>query len=126
MDPLALKAGQHCLGHCAGEAAIEIAYGNVRATPSHDCAMVVTGAPAMLLIDNEPIPTKSIQILGAGQSLTIGPPSEESIVTCTSLEALAPLPFLIVEVPLRERASVDYMAVIFVITTLSLWATACH
>jgi allophanate hydrolase subunit 2 len=76
MDPLALKAGQHCLGHCAGEAAIEIAYGNVRATPSHDCTMIVTGAPAMLLIDNEPIPTKSIQILGAGQSLIIGPPSE--------------------------------------------------
>ena len=76
MDPLALKAGQHCLGHRAGEAAIEIAYGNIKATPSHDCAMVVTGAPAMLLIDNEPVPATSIQTLAAGQTLTIGPPSE--------------------------------------------------
>ena len=76
MDPLALKAGQHCLGHHAGEAAIEIAYGNVRATPSHDCALVVTGAPAMLLIDNESVPMRSIQTLSAGQTLTIGPPSE--------------------------------------------------
>ena len=76
MDPLALKAGQHCLGHRAGEAAIEIAYGNVRATPSHDCALVVTGAPAMLLIDNESVPMRSIQTLSAGQTLTIGPPSE--------------------------------------------------
>jgi biotin-dependent carboxylase-like uncharacterized protein len=76
MDPLALKAGQHCLGHHAGEAAIEIAYGNVSATPSHDCALVVTGAPAMLLIDNESVPMRSVHTLSAGQTLTIGPPSE--------------------------------------------------
>ena len=76
MDPQALKAGQYCLGHFAGEAAIEIAYGNVRATPSHDCTLVVTGAPALLLIDNEPAPPKSIQTVGAGKTLTIGPPSE--------------------------------------------------
>jgi biotin-dependent carboxylase-like uncharacterized protein len=76
MDPLALKAGQHCLGHHAGEAATEIAYGNVSATPSHDCALVVTGAPAMLLIDNESVPMRSVHTLSAGQTLTIGPPSE--------------------------------------------------
>lgn len=76
MDPLALKAGQHCLGHDAGEAAIEIAYGNVSATPSHDCALVVTGAPAILLIDNESVPMRSVHTLSAGQTLTIGPPSE--------------------------------------------------
>lgn len=76
MDPLALKAGQYCLGYCAGEAAIEIAYGNVSATSSHDCTVVVTGAPTLLLIDNEPAPPQSIQTVGAGQTLTIGPPSE--------------------------------------------------
>jgi biotin-dependent carboxylase-like uncharacterized protein len=76
MDPLALKAGQYCLGHHAGEAAIEIAYGNIRAMPSHDCSLVVTGAPATVLIDNEPAPTQCIHTLRAGQTLTIGPPSE--------------------------------------------------
>ena len=76
MDPLALKAGQHCLGHHAGEAAIEIAYGNVRATPSHDCALVVTGAPAMVLIDNESVPMRPVQTLSAGPPQTIRPPSE--------------------------------------------------
>ena len=48
MDPLALKAGQHCLGHHAGEAAIEIAYGNVRATPSHDLSLIHISEPTRL------------------------------------------------------------------------------
>ena len=126
MDPLALKAGQYCLGHCAGEAAIEIAYGNVRATPSHDCTVVVTGAPALLLIDNEPAPPKSIQTVGAGQTLTIGPPSEGIYSYLHVAGGFALGLFFTAKAPRPERASVDYMAVIFVIMTLFRWATARH
>jgi len=76
MDPLALKAGQYRLGHRAGEAALEIAYGNVRITSSHKCSLVITGAPVTVLIDNELVISESIHTLTAGQTLTIGAPSE--------------------------------------------------
>ncbi len=73
MDPFALASGQHQLGHKNNEAAIEIAYGYFSAISSHDCQLVITGAPCELRIGSDVSPSEAIHTISAGQQILMSP-----------------------------------------------------
>jgi biotin-dependent carboxylase-like uncharacterized protein len=66
MDWLALKSGQFRLGHREDEAALEFAYGELQARPTHECTIVVTGAPVNLSIDGEPVDPETVHTVPPG------------------------------------------------------------
>lgn len=71
MDPYALMSGQHQLGHLQDEAALEMAYADLIAMPTHDCHIVVTGAPVTLLIDGQNVNPTAVHAVKGGQTLSI-------------------------------------------------------
>ena len=71
MDPTALLSGQHQLGHHGDEAAVEMAYADFAATLTDTHDVVVTGAPVRLSINQQPVASKGVQRIEAGQTLEI-------------------------------------------------------
>jgi len=71
MDPYALVSGQYQLGHTHDEAALEMAYADLIATSTHDCHIVITGAPVTLTIDDQGVDPRTIHAINAGQTLRI-------------------------------------------------------
>ena len=71
MDPNALLSGQHQLGHHHDEAAIEMAYAHFAATLTEAHDVVVTGAPVQLSINQQPVESKGVHHIEAGQTLQI-------------------------------------------------------
>ena len=73
MDVDALIGGQHLLGHRADEAAIEMAYGSLVASPTEACAIAITGAAVDLSIDGISASMHTVHRVGAGQHIQINP-----------------------------------------------------
>ena len=73
MDVDALIGGQYLLGHRADEAAIEMAYGSLVASPTAACAIAITGAAADLSIDGISASMHTVHQVGAGQHIQINP-----------------------------------------------------
>ena len=71
MDATALLSGQHQLGHHDNEAAIEMAYADFAATLSEAHHAVVTGAPVRLSINQQPVESRGVHRIEAGQTLEI-------------------------------------------------------
>ena len=71
MDPYALLSGQHQRGHVHDEAALEMAYADLIARSTHDCHIVITGAPVTLAIDDQCLDPRKIHAIKAGQTLSI-------------------------------------------------------
>jgi hypothetical protein len=71
MDPYALVSGQHQLSHVHDEAALEMAYADLIARSTHDCNVVITGAPVTLAIDDQCVDPRKIHAIKAGQTLSI-------------------------------------------------------
>ena len=76
MDQPALFSGQHQLGHHNDEAAIEMAYADLIATPTTARDIVVTGAPVKLTINQHAVSSKGIHRIEAGQIFRIKATSE--------------------------------------------------
>lgn len=73
MDADALASGQYLLGHSADEAAIEMAYGNLVASPTEPCHIAVTGAAVDLRIDSISARMHTVLRVEAGQQIQITP-----------------------------------------------------
>ena len=73
MDADALASGQYLLGHSADEAAIEMAYGNLLASPTEPCHVAVTGAAVDLRIDGICARMHTVFRVEAGQQIQIKP-----------------------------------------------------
>ena len=73
MDVDALIGGQYLLGHRADEAAIEMAYGSLVASPTAPCTIAITGAAADLSIDGISASMHTVHQVGAGQHIQINP-----------------------------------------------------
>lgn len=73
MDADALTSGQYLLGHRADEAAIEMAYGALVASPTERCDIAVTGAPARVSIDGISSNLHAVLRVEAGQHIRITP-----------------------------------------------------
>jgi len=73
MDADALFSGQYLLEQHADEAAIEMAYGGLLASPSEPCDIAVTGAPTHLSIDGISASTHTVLRVEAGQHIHIIP-----------------------------------------------------
>ena len=73
MDVAALIGGQYLLGHRTDEAAIEMAYGSLVASPTAACAIAITGAAADLSIDGISASMHTVHQVGAGQHIHITP-----------------------------------------------------
>lgn len=71
MDKYALRAGQHCLGHRANEAALEFAYGDLAFSTSHACRFVVTGAPTLIAIGCTECDSGNVEETHVNQVITI-------------------------------------------------------
>ena len=56
---------------CSDEAALEMAYADLIATFTHDCNIVITGAPVTLTIDDQGVDPRTIHAINAGQTLRI-------------------------------------------------------
>jgi biotin-dependent carboxylase-like uncharacterized protein len=69
MDLTALLSGQHQLGHHHDEAAVEMAYADFAATLTDTHDVVVTGAPVRLSINQQPVTSKGVLRIEAGQTL---------------------------------------------------------
>ena len=73
MDADALISGQYLLEQHADEAAIEMAYGGLVASPTEPCDIAVTGAPTHLSIDGISASTHTVLRVEAGQHIHIIP-----------------------------------------------------
>ena len=73
MDADALISGQYLLEQRADEAAIEMAYGGLVASPTEPCDIAVTGAPTHLSIDGISASTHTVLRVEAGQHIHITP-----------------------------------------------------
>ena len=73
MDVNGLASGQYLLGHSADEAAIEMAYGNLLASPTEPCQIAVTGATVDLRIDGISARMHTVLRVEAGQEIHITP-----------------------------------------------------
>ncbi len=73
MDADALISGQYLLAQRADEAAIEMAYGGLVASPTEPCDIAVTGAPTHLSIDGTSASTHIVLRVEAGQHIRITP-----------------------------------------------------
>lgn len=73
MDELAMRIGQHQLGHRDNEAALEFAYGALAFRTSHPCHFVVTGAPAIITIGDATRGSGSVEEAEANQLVKIKP-----------------------------------------------------
>ena len=73
MDADALISGQYLLEQRADEAAIEMAYGGLVASPTEPCDIAVTGAPTHLSIDGISASTHTVLRVETGQHIHIKP-----------------------------------------------------
>ena len=71
MDADALASEQYLLGHSADEAAIEMAYGNLVASPTEPCHIAVTGAAVDLRINGMSARMHTVLRVEAGQQIQI-------------------------------------------------------
>ncbi len=71
MDADALISGQYLLGHRSDEAAVEMAYGGLVASPTEPCVIAVTGAPVRLSIDGISASLYEVLRVEAGQHIQI-------------------------------------------------------
>ena len=71
MDADALMSGQYLLGHSSNEAAIEMAYGGLVASPNEPCDIAVTGASARLSINGISASMHTVIRVEAGQHIQI-------------------------------------------------------
>jgi len=74
MDRRALIIANRLVGNADTAAALECAYMGPRFDVAHPCAIAVTGAPAPVTVNREPVPAWTTVVLKAGDQVRVGVP----------------------------------------------------